>query len=65
LEVECGKIIMCPGRFDRPGVKAPVKLRHRPIGVESHLFLGGHAIPDSLEKAVTVLERRASRIHLG
>ena len=39
---------MSLGGLDRPGVKAQIEFRHRPIGVEFHLFPGGHASPDSL-----------------
>jgi hypothetical protein len=63
FEVERGKIIMCPGGFDRSGVEAQIELRHRPIGVEFHLFLGGHAIPDSLERFVNIPARKAGQPH--
>jgi hypothetical protein len=39
---------MRAGGLDRPGVKAQVELRDRPIGVDFQLFPGGHAIPESL-----------------
>ncbi len=55
---------MRSGGFDRPGVKALVELRHRPIGVEFNFFPGGHAIPDSLEKQATLLEGQTRRIYL-
>jgi hypothetical protein len=54
---------MRPGGIDRPGVETLVELSHRPIGVEFHLFLGGHAIPDSLEKFVNIRARKAGQPH--